>query len=103
MLNMEMVKVHIENSFEEMFDELDTWYGLIEYGTDFAVDYNYYIDEGEQNSSFYFCTKQNGDEYPTVNTEISKPYNVDREDPDWLSKLIKEAVIFLEECLKEEV
>lgn len=99
MLDMNLIGIHT-SEIEHLMDENDTWYGLIEYGLDYAVDYNYYEDE-DGNSMFYFCTCDEEDDYPTVNTEISKQYSINKEDPNWLGKLIHEGLIFLDECLEK--
>ena len=80
----------------------DTWYGLVEIPGKFAVDYNYYIDEGEQNSALYPCfPDDNGNLHVDANTW--RGYNVDFSDPDWKRKLTGEALEYLKDIIEDRI
>ena len=79
----------------------DEWYGLIEYGDDFAVDFNYFVDEEDKGifkdcSRFYGCFFNDHSGYIEVDTNCySDVYKIDFDDPEWKDKLIQAAYEFL--------
>lgn len=87
------VKVYDISLTESYFEEDDEWYGIIEKG-DHAVDFNYYVERGEQQSAFYPCY-MGEDGYINVDTSQWKYYNVDFTDSNWKEKLIQAAYEYL--------
>ena len=87
---------------EELKLDGDGWWGLIEDGNEYAVDYNYYFYDDEWHGCFYACFQEDNGSFYT-DTSVSRNYDVDFEDVDWKEKLIKEALDFLEWVKKEEM
>ena len=87
---------------EELKLDGDGWWGLIEDGNEYAVDYNYYFYDDEWHGCFYACFPEDDGSFYT-DTSVSRNYDVNFEDEDWKEKLIKEALDFLKWVKKEEM
>jgi len=87
---------------EELTEEPDVWIGLVESRLGYAVDYNYYVDDDdEQCSALYPCYK-NKDGNLEVDTSKWHAYNVDFGNLNWKNELIKEALDYLNEIIKRD-
>ena len=85
---------------EELTAEDDVWVGLVESELGYAIDYNYYINEEGQCSCLYPCYTDNKG-YLEVDTSECREYNVDFSNRNWKNELIKEALDYLNEIIKE--
>ena len=87
---------------DELTSEPDVWIGLVESQLGYAVDYNYFVsDDGEQYSALYPCYK-NKDGNIAIETSKYREYNIDFANRNWKNELIKEALDYLNEIIKED-
>ena len=87
---------------EELTEDEDVWVGLVESELGYAIDYNYYVNEEGQCSALFPCYKDN-EGFFEIDTTQCREYSVDFSNRNWKNELIKEALDYLNEIIKDDL
>lgn len=91
---------------EELTEEPDTWWGLIEHDDGYGVDYNWCVEDdgsGETDdcSALYPCYRaSNGDWWTDYNN--CEPYIINFDEDSWFDSLMETVTKYLKKIMEED-